>query len=378
MNQILQSKYNFLEKISQEPDLKDDVGQYIVKPLMALYDLEEKIKKLKLNSKTKKNNLDLQFDVEDLSNRRLPQIFDEYCSFPIDYRNQEKISLLNKTTGTLKEMLLDNLSKIIQEIHGLQKKFYKENQVNFIVQSSYIDTKAQAFEGTPVEILENKFDYEKFQTMFLNGLNDEKKQNNLVKVDININNKTIDLNKTVSENKNENIEPATEGMSLVQFLLVLGVVAIVMIAVMVSYQNVSNSLERNMAIKTLNKIGSDSESFVEQKTPLNAVFNTLVQTYSADPAHADDLLKKANFKTDPKTHYSGIIDHVQLDGRLAYGHTFYLEGGSENQERIQLNFATSNPDDCKVISQALSDNFGNNVNDDCKPTNIDFNLKKPK
>ena len=156
-------KYDFLLKARSNPDLQD-FCDYLAKPLQTLEDLEYRYKNLPLDIKVKSENMMINLKIDKIVNKYLPNMVNNYCDFSFKYRNENFVKAVNNKDGeksyTAKEVLLQNLSKLLEEINVLEEEFNGNNKFQLLVQEKILTNLGYAtdLDESPSKIvLENKF-----------------------------------------------------------------------------------------------------------------------------------------------------------------------------------------------------------------------------
>lgn len=169
--------YEFLEKARLEPDLQD-VVQYLNKPLNRLEELLYKYEQINLQAKTKLENMEVYRRIDKILHQHLPYLIDTYCNFSISYRNTKLIKQIKEKEElknyTAKDLLLRDLSKIMEEINILEDKFNDNNKVHFLVNNRILSDFGNQTEILPSKQqqqvavqLENKFNYQNYEHVFV-------------------------------------------------------------------------------------------------------------------------------------------------------------------------------------------------------------------
>jgi hypothetical protein len=160
--------YAFLKKAQLQPDLSD-FCEYVKKPVMVLEDILHRYEELQINKKVTTENLEIYHKCDSILQKHLPEMVDNFCNFSFEYRNNEKISIEDKSL-TAKELLLKNLAKIIEEVKLIEKEFNYNNSFQTVVQTKILSNygfqpqlslESGAITQESVE-LNNQFDYDKF------------------------------------------------------------------------------------------------------------------------------------------------------------------------------------------------------------------------
>lgn len=242
--------YNFYNLAQQEPDLQDVCGY--IKPLLSkIEELHHLYENLDVTQKTKANNMSFYLKLDKVIHKYLPELIENYRSFSFDYRNREVIKEEKTKEGlkkyTAKEILLENLATIADEVNILETDFNEKNKVNLLVQKEllknigYNNGLKLPDDIQPVKTrFENQFDYKNF-----------KKPEKSIK--------TVEREKVIDEIKNELLteidnksdeEPQRSGMSLIELTLVLGVITLMVIFM---YMLISKVEFKNKSIAFINE-----------------------------------------------------------------------------------------------------------------------------
>lgn len=165
---------NIINKIKEEPDLQD-ILDYLKKPLLSVEQIKDKYELLSIEMKNNLNNKEILFKLDNVISKHLVKMLNNYCSLSLKYRNENivKNSIVNGVivNYTAKELLLENLVKIIEEINILEESFNENNKFNFLVNNKLISQ--LGYQPTYINgeitkpssmVLENKFNYEDFSS----------------------------------------------------------------------------------------------------------------------------------------------------------------------------------------------------------------------
>lgn len=171
--------YDFIEQANKEPDLKD-VVTYLIPALSNIEELISKFEKISLKSKTNIENMVLYQEIDKITHHYLPLLINKYCEFSLQYRNKNIIKTIKKNNQTInctaKDLLLQDIAKIIEEINIIENKFNDINKFDFLVSNRIISnlgnqsTLYSLDKECEVESisLENKFNYDTFSKDQLN------------------------------------------------------------------------------------------------------------------------------------------------------------------------------------------------------------------
>lgn len=158
--------HEILQLIKEEKDLQD-VYNYLYKPLIVLDDIEKKFKSLHVKDKTREVNLDVPYKIDRIKNNYLPQIIHTYLNFDIHYRNTKVIQSVNNQNLTAKEVLLNQISKVLEEIELIEEIYYLNNQQQFLVNGVIVDKigyEDSLFNVDSKHItLKNEFNYQSYE-----------------------------------------------------------------------------------------------------------------------------------------------------------------------------------------------------------------------
>ena len=254
-------KYDFLLKARSNPDLQD-FCDYLTKPLQTLEELEYRYKSLPLDIKVKSENMMIHLKIDKIINKYLPNMVDNYCDFSFKYRNENFVKAVNTKDGeksyTAKEVLLQNLSKLLEEINVLEEEFNGNNKFQLLVQEKILTNLGYAtdLDESPSKIvLENKFKY-KAEDIFKKTLKE--------------------LPKKVKANLASTIY---NGTSFVEVLLVVGFIALA--GVMVFNTHIKIELKSKITTETvnLNMLTGKIKLLYSAKEDYTSLNNTII--YSA-------------------------------------------------------------------------------------------------
>jgi Tfp pilus assembly major pilin PilA len=188
--------------------------------------------------------------IDKIINQYLPNMVDNFCSFSFDYRNQEIVKTDNTKNGevkyTAKDMMLLNLSKLIQEIKQIEKEFNEQNKFSLLVQEKLMTNLGYELEfdldkTVKLPELKNQFNYEIFKK-------DKKK---IVKNPIK-EKKTDELDEIFSNHEVKekikdisSVQPLNDSFTLfgsftlIELLLVVGFIALAAVGVFVITEKVN-------------------------------------------------------------------------------------------------------------------------------------------
>lgn len=208
MNEILQV-------IKEQKDLQD-VYEYLYKPMFILEDIEKKFKSLNVKDKTREVNLDVPYKIDRIKNHYLPQIINTYLNFDIHYRNNKTIQSSNGKDLTAKDMLLNQISKVLEEIELIEEIYYLNNQQQFLVNGVLVDK--LGYEDSLIDspekhiTLKNSFDYEAYEKE-LDRENIQKKQEDEIQLE---NEKILKKAKEIQDEKDRKELEKQEAARLAQ------------------------------------------------------------------------------------------------------------------------------------------------------------------
>jgi hypothetical protein len=158
--------HEILQLIKEEKDLQD-VYNYLYKPMIVLEDIEKKFKSLNIKDKTREVNLDVPYKIDRIKNNYLPQIIHTYLNFDIHYRNTKVIQSVNDQNLTAKDVLLNQISKVLEEIELIEEIYYLNNQQQFLVNGVIVDKigyEDNLLNNESKHIkLKNEFDYQAYE-----------------------------------------------------------------------------------------------------------------------------------------------------------------------------------------------------------------------
>jgi hypothetical protein len=167
--------YNFIQQAYNQPDLSDAMKS-LAKLIYKLEFIQNRIAKseeLRKNPEIKKIDL----TCNQILDKHLPELMDEYCKLSVKYRNE--ISVREKKTRegmkplTSKDILLADLSHLLEESDILEKSLNDNTNHDFLAKSSFITESfgiqpkilLQGDEAEKKISLENEFDSGEYQDM---------------------------------------------------------------------------------------------------------------------------------------------------------------------------------------------------------------------
>lgn len=160
----IMKQYSFLSKIQSQVDLQD-IWNILQEPILVLENLEEQIKNQQLQKKMKIDNLELQFQIEQLIHKDFPALIDSYCELSFDYRNHHVLKKEKQGSEiislTAKKILIKNVSILIEKVYQLEQEFNEIHKNHLLVRDK-INSNFET-EKEPIYHLENEFDYQKYQ-----------------------------------------------------------------------------------------------------------------------------------------------------------------------------------------------------------------------
>lgn len=174
-------QYTFIEKAQQEPDLQEVVN-YLSVPLHIIEELYHKFPQLSLTSKVDNCNQELYHKCDRIINYFLPNLINNYCHFSLKYRNEHIIKKEETKDGvikyTAKDLLLNDISKVIEEIHIIEKQFNEHNKYEFLVTNRLVSDLGKKANILHQEIeydtesvnLKNEFNYNDFKKQDMNHI----------------------------------------------------------------------------------------------------------------------------------------------------------------------------------------------------------------
>lgn len=303
--------YAFIEKASEEPDLNDIMG-YLAK---IVYAIDEIKSRLLLSGKKDDATRIMQSNCETILNQRLPKLINQYCSMTLKYRNETVIKEITYRSGvvklTPKDVLLKDLSHLLEETQILEKTFNESNSGEFLTQSHVI----QDSYGVQPQILltgdvqpervslQDNFDYknyEKNQEAYLNNkLSALLPQKNAVEVEQQkidkvvsnlvqtqhhtekeIEKQSIPFNNPLKEYENTYSMPANGSLSMLETIFSLIIVMVLMVGAFSAFA---------MWNKTYHKGKYDNVTTISQRgQPLNTP-HTQETMDAADMLHGEQL-----------------------------------------------------------------------------------------
>ena len=125
-------------QVKNQPDLQE-VATYLKVPLIKLDKIEGKLKTLLNNKKESITYIELLEKVTKLKDKHLLKLINNYCKLDLEYRNTTIIKEDKNNNEiikyTSKDILLQNLSKLIEEINILEHNFninYNESAIKSV------------------------------------------------------------------------------------------------------------------------------------------------------------------------------------------------------------------------------------------------------
>lgn len=165
-------KFQFYNDLVMQPDVQE-VAQDLLPPIKILENLDDKLKKLPANDLNSAAFAEVSSKVDRLVNKHFPNLVHDYCKLSLEYRNT---AIIKRETSknevkeyTAKDILLKNLSKLIEEIHVAEHEFNDNYSHKLLVQNRVVNDlgvqknllEVQTETVKPVE-LKNNFDYKNF------------------------------------------------------------------------------------------------------------------------------------------------------------------------------------------------------------------------
>lgn len=164
--------FQFYNELIKQPDV-EEVIQELLPSLKTLENLNEKLKQLPKDDLKTASFAEVSNKVERLINKHFPNLVHDYCKLSLEYRNTAIIKRETAKDGineyTAKDILLKNLSKLIEEIHVADHEFNDNYSHKLLVQNRIVNDlgvqknllEIETENVKPVE-LKNKFDYKNF------------------------------------------------------------------------------------------------------------------------------------------------------------------------------------------------------------------------
>lgn len=219
-------KPDFYLKAISNPDMQDFCS-YLEKPLDILEELQYRYRLLSVEEKVKHHNMIIYLKIDKMMNKYLPEMVNNFCEFSFKYRNEEIVKTEETKEGlkayTAKEVLLQNLGKLIEEINVIESDFNQNNKFNLLVQKELLTNLGYVpeiqLDSSPSKkvVLENQFKYEPS-----------------IKLDI-FKKPDFDNDKIFEEVISEKTD---KGLSLIEVLLVLGFIGLSIVGTLAIYDKV--------------------------------------------------------------------------------------------------------------------------------------------
>jgi hypothetical protein len=150
--------FQFYKNFKDQADLQD-VFKNISNSMQTLENLQIKLSNLQPNDLKNSNFSEIGEKVERLINKLLPSLVEDYCKLTLEYRNTSIIkheNIQGKKHGyTSKDIFLQNLGKLIEEIHVLENQFNHHYSNKLLVQSRVVKEM-----GVHKNIIETEVEYE--------------------------------------------------------------------------------------------------------------------------------------------------------------------------------------------------------------------------
>lgn len=267
--------YPFYENIKKEIDLQDLV-QYLADPLSRLKLLQIKIEDYKRQKKTVIEIEEIARDCKKISEDLFPDLINNYGKLSLEFRNKVVIKEIKSSEGeifklTSKDLLLKNCAKLIEHIQLMEEKFYKHFSFDFLVNTRIISDLGfqETYLGDTYESVNLKNEYVFSQQDAKSIVEKEliktipqpipvapvrpslrtntatepvktqvslaKNPNHPEKIEEKILEKKNDSNEIISQDK---ITQSSNGINLVEIILVLGFISMATIGVFATYSKI--------------------------------------------------------------------------------------------------------------------------------------------
>lgn len=265
-------KFQFYNQLVIQPDVQEIV-QDLLPPIKTLENLADKLKNLSQDDVKSAAFVDVATKVERLINKHFPNLVHDYCKLSLEYRNT---AIIKRETSngqqheyTARDILLKNLSKLIEEIHVVENNFNENYSHKLLVQNRVVNDLGVQKNLLEIETenvksvsLKNNFDYKNFVKN--NPIPTIEKQENIVKI------KDIEpiVNKSASNKKppalKGKVSKFLEGVDsfdiftssfLVTIICVLGGGTYAM------YANHQNQIDVNNEARNIMELSSSIQSF---------------------------------------------------------------------------------------------------------------------
>lgn len=161
--------YTFYENIKKEVDLQDLV-QYLHEPLKRLKVVQLKLEKYKSQKEHIIEIEQLLKESNKLTEELFPKIMSNYNNLSLEFRNEIKIKKIQDNNGKIiylsaKDLLLSNVSKLIEHIYIIEEQYNQYFSVNFLINNNIASTLGFKENDNPENynpiILENKYVFSK-------------------------------------------------------------------------------------------------------------------------------------------------------------------------------------------------------------------------
>jgi PilS N terminal len=263
--------HDFLLKARSNPDLQD-FCDYLTKPLQILEELEYRYKSLPLETKVKPINMMMHLKIDKILNQYLPNMVDNYCDFSFKYRNEHLIKTIKTkerdVSYTVKEVLLQNLAKLVEEIHVLEEDFNENNKFKLLVQEKILNHLGYAtdLDDSPSKIvLENKFKYQD-QEIFKKPVKELPKE-------------VIKQLPQIPQAQTVNIEKKSfDSSRILEFCLVFGFIAVILTATFTMYGKVKVENQILAEVNNINVLQSGIKSLYTAKESYTGLNNKIISS----------------------------------------------------------------------------------------------------
>ena len=277
--------YKFFKKAKQQADLQDFCN-YLEGSLNILEEINEKYQSLSVSAKSNSNNMVIYLRIDKIINQYLPNMVDNFCDFSFDYRNKEIIKKIGELEYTAKDMLLMNLSKLIQEIKQIEKEFNEQNKFSLLVQEKILtnlgyELEFDLYNKQKLPELKNKFDYDIF------------KKNNKKIIELSI-------DETEDDEEEEEWPKYITRIHYEEFLLVVGLLAMLVMVVFVVYAKVE---AQSYAVQLMQEI-----KIVENNISYKYNAENKINKLDVNQLVIDGYL--------PKRMYTGVAEKLKLNEKI--------------------------------------------------------------
>lgn len=157
--------FQFYKNIQEQADLQD-ILKNINPSIQLLENLQIKLSNLAQSDLKNTHFAEIGEKLERLVTKLLPNLVEDYCKLTLEYRNTAIIkheNIQGKKQGyTSKDIFLQNLGKLIEEIHILENEFNHHYSNKLLVQSHLVKDL-----GVQKNIIANELEYENVKPVIL-------------------------------------------------------------------------------------------------------------------------------------------------------------------------------------------------------------------